>query len=152
MKRFLLPLFLLLIFFGCKNSEFKENAHQRDSIEENSVAWHEMDTNRYYLGEEIAREQLHEALNNSGHNVIDDKKIIKDSATAIKVVEPIIFNIYGKDNIIKQRPYEVHFLDNFWVINGTLPKPKGNIITVGGTFLIIMDSRNGVILKISHGK
>ena len=82
------------------------------------------------------------------HNVIDNKTlIIKDSLTAINVVEPILFSIYGKENIIQERPYEVYFIDNYWVISGTLPKNY-----VGGTFLTILDARNGCILKITHGK
>jgi hypothetical protein len=36
----------------------------------------------------------------SQHNVIDNKNvIIKDSSTAIKVVEPILFSISRKENI-----------------------------------------------------
>ncbi|HNI44451.1 MAG TPA: YbbC/YhhH family protein, partial [Chitinophagales bacterium] len=73
--------------------------------------------------------------------------IIKDSLTAINVAEPILFSIYGKDNITKQRPYEVYFKDNYWLITGTLPSGWK-----GGTFLIIIDSRDCKVIRISHGK
>ena len=59
----------------------------------------------------------------------------------------MLFSIYGKDNIIKQSPYEIYFIDNYWVIGGTLPKEY-----LGGTFLIIIDSRNCKIIRITHGK
>lgn len=82
------------------------------------------------------------------YNLIDNKRIvIKDSLTAISVAEPILFGIYGKDNIINQKPYEIHLIDSCWILSGTLPKNM-----VGGTFLIIIDARNSKIIKITHGK
>jgi hypothetical protein len=63
------------------------------------------------------------------------------------MVEPILFSIYGKDNIITQRPYEIYPIENYWVITGTLPNGM-----LGGTFLIITDARDGKIIKLTHGK
>ncbi len=104
---------------------------------------------RTILGKPNAEEDLKLALNDkSQHNLIDSKSvIIKDSLTAINIVEPILFSIYGKDNITKQRPYEIYLIDNYWVITGTLPKEY-----VGGTFLIIINSYDSKIIKITHGK
>ncbi len=104
---------------------------------------------RIILGKSFAEQELKSALTDkSRHNVIDNKTvIIKDSLMAINLVEPILFSIYGKDNITKQRPYEIYFIDNYWLITGTLPKEY-----VGGTFLIIVDSRDSRIIKITHGK
>ena len=101
------------------------------------------------LGKSYAEKELQSALTDkSQHNVINAKTvIIKDSVTAINVAEPILFSIYGKDNITKQRPYEIYFIDNYWLIGGTLPKESK-----GGTFLIIIDSRDCRIIKITHGK
>jgi hypothetical protein len=104
---------------------------------------------RIIAGKLYAEQELRAALTDKSQpNVIDNKTvIIKDSLTAVNIAEPLLFSIYGKDNIIKQRPYEIHLLDNYWVINGTLPKER-----VGGTFLIIIDSRDCKIIKIIHGK
>lgn len=104
---------------------------------------------RTILGKSYAENELKSALSDKiQHNVIDTKKvIIKDSVTAISVAELILFSIYGKDNITRQQPYETYFIDNYWIISGTLPKNY-----VGGTFLIIMDASNGRIVKITHGK
>lgn len=105
--------------------------------------------NRTILGKSYAERELQSALaDKSQHNVIDSKTvIIKDSITALSIVEPILYSIYGKDNIVKQRPYEIYFIDNYWLIIGTLPKE-----TLGGTFLIIIDSRDCRIIKVTHGK
>ena len=82
------------------------------------------------------------------HNVIGNNNIIlKDSLTAIKIIEPILFSIYGKDNITEQRPYSVYFIDNYWVINGTMKK-----VHPGGVFSIIIDARNCQVIRITHGK
>ena len=104
---------------------------------------------RTELGKSYAENELKLALSKeTQHNVIDNKKvIIKDSSTAIKIAEPILFSIYGKENIESQKPYESYLIENYWVIAGTLPKDM-----LGGTFLIIIDARNSKVLKITHGK
>jgi len=109
----------------------------------------QMTNNRTLLGKSYAEQELKIALTDSTqHNVIDNKSIIiKDETTAITIAEQILFSIYGKENIIKQRPYEIFSIDTYWVILGTLPKDDA-----GGTFLIIIDSRNSKIIKITHGK
>ena len=104
---------------------------------------------RLILGKSYAQQQLNSALSDKvQHNVIDNESIIiKDSLTAIKIAEPILFSIYGKDNITKQQPYEIYLIDNYWVITGTLPEGHK-----GGTFLIIINAINNKIIKITHGK
>ena len=101
------------------------------------------------LGKAHAEQELKLALTDkSQHNVIDNTTIIvKDTLTAINIIEPILFSIYGHDNIIKERPYEVYFIDKYWIVSGTLPKEYN-----GGTFLIILDSRNNRIVRLTHGK
>jgi len=106
-------------------------------------------SDRTKLGRTYAEQELESSFTDKSlHNVIDGKTvIIKDSLTAIHIAEPILFSIYGKDNITKRRPYEIYFLDSYWVIVGTLPKEY-----LGGTFLIIIDSRDCKVIRITHGK
>lgn len=80
-------------------------------------------------------------------NEILPDRVISDSQTAVDVAESILFKIYGEENIIKQRPYDVNFTDGYYIINGTFPKP-----TIGGTFLIIINSQDGKVIKLTHGK
>ncbi len=103
---------------------------------------------RLGIGKEVAEKSLKSALSKEyQHNVVDNKNlIIKDSLTAINVAEPILFNIYGKEKIEYEKPYEVYMIDNYWVIGGTLPEDA-----YGGSFLIIIDARNSQVLKITHG-
>ncbi len=101
------------------------------------------------FGKSYAEEQLKLTLSDTlSQNLVNNGSlIIKDSTTAIKVSEPILFDIYGRKNIIKQRPYEVYLIGNYWVLSGTLLEGYD-----GGTFLMIIDARNSKIMKISHGK
>lgn len=105
--------------------------------------------NRLFFGKEHAEKELRKTLSDSTlHNVINNKYIlIKDKADAIKIAETMLFPIYSEENIIFQRPYEIHYIDNYWIIEGTLPEGYR-----GGTFLIILDSRNSTVLRISHGR
>ena len=103
--------------------------------------------NRNKLGLEYAKSELKEALSNKTQKQILVDKVINDKETAITISETILFKIYGKDNIIKQRPYEINQIDNYWILSGTLPENM-----LGGTFLIILNSTNGQIIKLIHGK
>ncbi|MES2775458.1 MAG: NTF2 fold immunity protein [Bacteroidota bacterium] len=104
---------------------------------------------RLILGEGHAKKQLQLALSDTTiHNVVNPQVLIlKDKEAALNVIEPILFGIYSKGNIIKQRPYEVYMIDNYWVISGTLPKGYK-----GGCFLIIVDATNSKIVRLTHGK
>ena len=106
-------------------------------------------SNRVKLGEANARNKLKVALTDTTiHNVIGvNSLLIKNKETAINVVEPILFAIYSKDNIIKQRPYDIYLIDNYWVVSGTLTKGY-----LGRTFLIIVDATNSKIIRLTHGK
>ena len=106
-------------------------------------------SDRLILGKQYAERELKATLkDDKSNNVVDNKTVvIKDSSTAVAVAEPILFGIYGKTNILSQKPYEIYHIDNYWALAGTLPKGWK-----GGTFLIIMDDRNCRILKLIHGK
>jgi hypothetical protein len=104
---------------------------------------------RTYMGKKYAEEELKSALSLPKNNDLLEKfkLIIPDSATSIAVAEPVLFNIYGKENILFEKPYESYLINNYWVILGSLP--KGN---KGGTFEIIIDAKNAGVLWISHDK
>jgi hypothetical protein len=102
---------------------------------------------RTTLGVDYAKQELKSALQNPTEKQILADTLIKDKETAIQISEAILFKIYGKDNITAQRPYETNFIDGYWILNGTLQKD-----ILGGTYLIIINSTNGQIIKLTHGK
>lgn len=102
---------------------------------------------RTILGIEHAKSTLADALKNTNKKHILVNQVVKDKATATSIAEPMLFSIYGKENIVKQRPYESYLIDGYWVIEGTLPQGMR-----GGTFLVILNSIDSKVIKLTHGK
>lgn len=100
-------------------------------------------SNENFSSDYVKSELNHALIKNE---VIPDK-VISDSETAVKVAEVFLFKIYGEQNIIKQKSYAVNYINEYYVINGTLPKQMK-----GGTFLIIINSKDGKVIKLTHGK
>ncbi|WP_299242418.1 NTF2 fold immunity protein [uncultured Aquimarina sp.] len=99
------------------------------------------------ISKEQAENIINQTLKDSTlHNVIGNKEILT-SEKVIKFSEFILFDIYGKENIEKQKPYDVFLIDQYWLIGGTLPKGS-----LGGTFTMIIDSRDYKIIRLTHGK
>lgn len=91
---------------------------------------------------------LQKFLTDSTHNAIKSEILIPDEETAIRIAEIFLFKIYGKRKIIKEKPYKIGLVDDYWVIVGTLPK----YYIKGGNFEIIINSKDGSIKGISHSK
>jgi len=70
--------------------------------------------------------------------------IIKDCHAAVNIAEPLLFNIYGKEKIESERPYEVYLIRHYWVITGSMSDWG---LYEGGKLLIIIDACNGHIIK-----
>jgi len=78
-------------------------------------------------------------------NIINPKfTLLKTSKTAIQVAEPILFSIYGEKTILNQKPYEVHHINNYWVIRGT----SDSKIQDSGRFLIVLDDRDARVIRM----
>jgi hypothetical protein len=69
--------------------------------------------------------------------------LVPDRETAIQIAEIVLFRLYGKENIIAERPYEVKEEDYLWWISGTL---KGN--AMGSPFKIAISKQTGAVLHV----
>jgi hypothetical protein len=116
----------LLLFFPLFSAA--QNQHSNDEIK-----WEK----------EIIKNAL---ADKTGKQILVDK-VIPDKQTAIAVAEPILFKIYGKGHILGEKPYNVSFLDGYWLLSGSLPEGYK-----GGTFLIILSEKDGRVIKLTHGK
>ncbi len=112
-----------------------------------NISYGQTKNERTTLGIEYAKKELKEALSDNPERQVLVDEVITNKKTAVTISETILFEIYGKENIISQRPYEINKIDGYWVLNGTLPQNMK-----GGTFLIILNSKNGQIIKLKHGK
>jgi hypothetical protein len=68
--------------------------------------------NRTVLGKEYARTMIKQAINNKNDKPFYDT-LIPDKQTAIGIAEKMLFKIYGKKNIVAQRPYESYLIDGY---------------------------------------
>ena len=69
---------------------------------------------REVMGEQNAKQAVKNAIGDKNYKPFYDT-LIKDRETAIAVVEPILFKIYGKKNIISERPYESYLIDGYGI-------------------------------------
>lgn len=104
---------------------------------------------RTILGRESVEAMLDKSLQDKASNKLNEQRggRIADSLAAVLTAEKMLFDVYGEQNIKRQRPYEIHKIRNFWCISGTLP-----VHTTGGTFFIILDETDGRTVTLSHGK
>lgn len=143
-------LLLVILFNSCgQPPEEKLSLSEKIAATDLKNVYGQPQEERLILGKTNAESELKESLsNNSTHNFFrSETKLITDSSSAIHVAEPILYNLYGKDNINRQRPYEIYHLDHYWYIAGTLPLEMH-----GGTFVIILDSNDGKIIKLGHSQ
>lgn len=101
-----------------------------------------------FLGEQAAKEILQETLQDTTKSSLVSDTLIKDKETATKIAEIYLFNVYGKKEVLNEKPYEIYLINGFWVILGTLP----DYYAAGGTFEIIINSKNGEVIRLIHGK
>ena len=101
---------------------------------------------RVVLGEKYAREFVKKAINDKTYKPFYDT-LITDKQTAINIVEPVLFKVYGKPNIENQKPYECYLIDGYWYVAGTLSKDSK-----GGVFEVVVSAKDEKIIKLVHGK
>lgn len=70
--------------------------------------------------------------------------LVPDKETAIQIAEIVLFRLYGKENIIDQRPYVVKEEDYIWWVSGT---SKPNQLT--RTFSIAISRSTGAVLHLT---
>ena len=138
---------MCLVLLGACNRSSETN-HSGQLIDNSKILYdsfplpHDHDT----LGKIFATQQLHELLDGKVQPFTWDT-LVKNSSTAIAMVEPLLFDIFGKSQIIAERPYEVYQIDGFWYLSGTIPKGSK-----GGGFEIIVNAKDGKIIRLTHYK
>lgn len=75
--------------------------------------------------------------------------LVTKEETAVGIAESVLFESYGKDQIEKQRPYNVSIEnDSIWHLKGTF----WQIGCCGGTFEIDILAKDGRVKYMMHGK
>ena len=71
--------------------------------------------------------------------------LVPDKETAIKIAEVVLFRLYGKEEIVWQRPYKVRLEDDVWWISGTMSDEM-----MGRVFNIAISKQTGEIVHLQH--
>ena len=100
-----------------------------------------------FIGKEWGKKVLDKYLTDTSANLLRNSILIQDTSTLISIAEPILFDIYGKNHIINEKPYEIYLYGDYWLMMGTLP-----IGWEGGTFSIVINRKTCEVMGISHGK
>jgi hypothetical protein len=69
---------------------------------------------------------------------------------AAKIAEIILIQIYGKEQIEKEKPFSVNLENNIWIVEGYWDKEDYN--TFGGVAYMELSKQTGEILKVVHTK
>ena len=75
------------------------------------------------------------------------ENMLPDAKTAVSVAEIYMFNVYGREQIKNERPYDVRKYKNYWLVSGSLPEGAK-----GGVFYILLDQRDGQVISFHHEK
>jgi hypothetical protein len=121
---------LLVVLFACEDKGRKKHHVTR---------YRELSTAEV---KQFVRRRAQAGLNKPYKGVV-----ISDEATAIAVAEPILFNAYGKEHIVGERPYNVYHVDTYWYLSGTLTDGS-----IGGVFELILDAHNSEVILLEHGE
>ncbi|MET0637959.1 MAG: NTF2 fold immunity protein [Chitinophagaceae bacterium] len=132
-------LIFIVLVAGCESTP-KERVIRPNHAHSFDTAGHQ------FLGREIAIEQVRSALADQQEMSPSDT-LISDASVAIAMVEPLLFKIYGRQQIVSERPYETYLIDGYWYLSGTIPEGWN-----GGGFEIIMSAKNGKIIRLTHYK
>lgn len=84
-------------------------------------------------------------IEESNRLMIPDEGVVPDRETAIKIASILLSKKYGQKTIKSQMPFDVHLIDGYWHVGGTLPKG-----VTGGTALIIISKKDGHVIHLAH--
>jgi len=75
----------------------------------------------------------------------------------VNVAEKALTKLYGKDNILSERPFKASLANGIWHVAGTLycRNKQGNSVTsacLGGVATADIRQRDGRVLKTGHTK
>lgn len=100
--------------------------------------------------DQYSRQLLDFVLLNTANQNINQRVSIedcKDINSVLKALEPILFEVYGKEDIIEQKPYKISFIDDYWIIEGVQKE-----VHPGGVFQLVLNCRNNTLIYLIHGK
>jgi len=138
----ILIIFSLLIFPSCRKTQDKQDASiNSEEIIDSTVVRINHDT--------LSISKINELegyYKKTQKELLGGIVIIKNTRDLVNIAEPILFSIYGKKNIVSERPYSAKLIGDYWEMSGSLHT------SLGGTFFIVIDRKTCEIVRLFHGK
>ena len=141
---YILILFSLLIFPSCRKTQNKQDTSiNSEEIIDSTVVKLRQDT---FSIAEINK--LEENYKKPRKELLRGIVIIRNTRDLVNIAEPILFSIYGRKNIVGERPYYAKLIGDYWEMSGSLPSGY----SLGGTFFIVINRKTCEIVNLFHGK
>lgn len=91
----------------------------------------------------------HFQLYDSMYKLYADKRLIYNEEIAVSVAEAYLFHQFGESRIKNEKPYKITMVKDNWVIEGN---DDDDINMKTGSFFIVINSIDGKVLGMAHGK
>ena len=101
----------------------------------------------YEVTEAQARSVVQSAKKGRHFDALAHRSAVPTIEMAIALAVSVWGPIYGKDQIMKEAPYQAIRVDDCWYVSGSLPKGA-----IGGTAEAVINVADGRFLMISHGQ
>ena len=77
--------------------------------------------------------------------------LIRNQKTALAIAEPILYSIYGEEDVKSKMPYHCYIEDGYWHVYVSSAQKPG-AITFGGTHGIILNAKNSEVVSLIRTK
>jgi len=101
----------------------------------------------YEVTEAQARSVIESGKKGRHFDALAHKSAVPTVETAIPLAVAVWGPIYGKEQIMKEAPYQAVRVDDCWYVSGSLPKGA-----IGGAAEAVINVADGRFLMISHGQ
>lgn len=116
MQNFNVVVVVFAIFLaGCTSSKDKETKESKSRIISDLIS-----PNNILINRVDAKEEYMTFITDTNANLMKGEILIKDSITLISIIEPILFDIYGKSTIRSERPYVMYLFGDDWIVMGSM--------------------------------
>ena len=105
-----------------------------------SIKTYQFDSREYW------KRELNEILADTSNQFYADT-LITNEKTALAIAEPILAAKYGQTEIDREKPLVAIKVNNYWIVNGTLPRGY-----VGGTATVILRATDSKVIILTHYK
>ncbi len=92
---------------------------------------------------------INKKLSSSGYSEVKghlpENGVVPTAKVAFQIAEPILINVYGKENIESEKPFSINLEADVWIIEGSLEEGYD-----GGVAYIEIRKSDGKVLTVIH--